>query len=251
MPLVNNQGVRIHYEMDGQGPPLVLLSGFSMTSEDWREFGYVAGLREHYTLVLVDARGYGTSDKPHDPEAYTWQPLTSDVIAVLDELRLSQVHLWGWSRGGSIAFALADCAPERLTSVIIGGASAWPANTPDQPDGLLELLEEGGTERLVEFWKQHLVISTEHEARLRRLDVEALKAQRRALTAGLEDVPPRMTMPCLLYIGQDEGDCADAQHDSERMPNAKFVSFPGFNHFDTWAHSELVLPHVLAFLGAG
>jgi pimeloyl-ACP methyl ester carboxylesterase len=74
MPLVNNQGVRISYEVEGQGPPLVLLSGFSMTSEDWREFGYVAGLRERFTLVRIDARGYGTSDKPHDPDAYTWQP---------------------------------------------------------------------------------------------------------------------------------------------------------------------------------
>ena len=37
MPFVNNQGVRIHYQVEGQGPPLVLLPGYSMTCEDWRE----------------------------------------------------------------------------------------------------------------------------------------------------------------------------------------------------------------------
>ena len=60
-----------------------------------------------------------------------------------------------------------------------------------------------------------------------------------------------MMMPCLVYIGEAEPEYADALNDSQRMPNARFVTFPGFDHFDTWAHSELVLPHVMAFLGAG
>ena len=64
MPFVTNRGVRIHYQVEGQGPPLVLLPGYSMTGEDWREFGYVAGLRAHYTLILIDPRGYGASDRP-------------------------------------------------------------------------------------------------------------------------------------------------------------------------------------------
>ena len=251
MPFADNQGVRIHYQLEGQGPPLALLHGFSMTSEDWREYGYVAKLRDQYTLILIDARGYGASDKPHDPEAYLWQPLTKDVIAVLDELCLSQAHVWGWSWGGAIAFALADYAPERLSRIIIGGASAPPAYRPDQPDGLLELLEEGGAARLVEVWKQHLVISAEHEVRLRRLDVQALKAECLALTASLEDTPPRMTMPCLLYIGEAEDDYAAARNDSQRIPDARFISFPMFNHFDTFARSDVVLAHVLEFLGAG
>jgi pimeloyl-ACP methyl ester carboxylesterase len=41
MPFANNQGVRSHYQLEGQGLPLALLHGFSMTSEDWREYGYV------------------------------------------------------------------------------------------------------------------------------------------------------------------------------------------------------------------
>ena len=84
-----------------------------------------------------------------------------------------------------------------------------------------------------------------------QLDEEALTAQRRVSRSSLADVPPRMMMPCLVYIGKAEPEYADALNDSHRMPNARFVTFPRFDHFDTWAHSELVLPHVLAFLGAG
>lgn len=251
MPYADSHGVRIHYEVEGQGPPLVLVNGFSMTSEDWREYGYVAGLRDQYSLILMDSRGYAASDKPHDPKDYVWPPMVGDVIAVIDELRLSQVHYWGWSWGGGVGFALAQAAPERLKTVIIGGSCAGPAAQPDRPEEFRDNVEQGGVAWLVELWKQHLPISTAQEARLKELDIRALSAQLRAPFSSLESIPPTMSMPCLLYIGQSEGDYDCALNDSQRMPNAKFVSFPGFNHFDTWARSDVVLPHVLEFLGEG
>jgi pimeloyl-ACP methyl ester carboxylesterase len=251
MPYADNHGVRIHYEVEGQGPPLVLSHGFSMTSEDWREYGYVAGLQDRFTLILMDSRGYGASNKPHDPSAYIRPLLVGDVIAVIDKLRFSQVHFWGWSMGGDMAYALAQSAPERLRRVIIGGACAGPAAEPDRPDEFRDSVEQGGGAWLVELWKQHLPISTAQEARLRQLDIQALSAGMRAPFPSLESIPPTMSMPCLLYIGESEGDYDCALKDSQRMPNARFVSIPGFNHFDTWARSDVVLPHVLEFLGEG
>ena len=159
MPCTDSHGVRIHYEVEGQGPPLVLRHGFSMTSEDWHEYGYVAGLRDRYTLILMDGRGYGASDKPHDPNAYIWPHVVGDVIAVIDELRLSQVHYWGWSLGGWVAFALAQASPEPLKTVIMGGACAGSAAEPDSPDEFRDNVEQGGGAWLVELWKQHLPIS--------------------------------------------------------------------------------------------
>ena len=70
MPYVSNQGVRIYYEIEGSGPPIVLAHGISGSLEDWREVGWVESLRDRYRLILVDARGHGRSDKPHDPGAY-------------------------------------------------------------------------------------------------------------------------------------------------------------------------------------
>jgi len=249
MPFAHNHDVRIHYQLEGKGSPLVLFHGFSMTSKDWYDYGYVAGLQEQYRLILIDARGYGASDKPQDSDAYLWPPLIGDVSAVLDELHLSRVDYWGWSMGGDLAFALAQASPERLKKVIIGGACAPPAVDPDSPDEFRDNVEQGGVGGLLEIWKQHLPIAEAQEARLRQLDIRALSAELRAPLSGLESIPPTMSMPCLLYIGQSEGGHDCALKDSQRMPNGRFASFPGFNHFDTWAHSDVVLPHVLAFLG--
>jgi pimeloyl-ACP methyl ester carboxylesterase len=71
MPYVNNAGVQIHYEIEGAGPALVLQHGFTQSLESWAECGYVAPLRPKYRLILIDARGHGRSDKPHDEASYS------------------------------------------------------------------------------------------------------------------------------------------------------------------------------------
>jgi len=101
MPCANNQGVRIHYEVGGDGAPLVLLHGLSETYEIWHISGYVESLKKEYRLILVDARGHGNSDKPHDSEAYTMKLMVSDVVAVLDSLNVSKPIFWAirWADG--------------------------------------------------------------------------------------------------------------------------------------------------------
>ena len=61
MPQVNNNGVRIHYEVTGDGPPLVLHHGFSDDLRCWDDYGYVAALAPHYRLIMIDGRGHGRS----------------------------------------------------------------------------------------------------------------------------------------------------------------------------------------------
>jgi pimeloyl-ACP methyl ester carboxylesterase len=62
--------VRIHYEVEGTGSPFVLQHGITDGLESWYEYGFVDALRDDHTLILIDARGHGGSDKPHDPVAY-------------------------------------------------------------------------------------------------------------------------------------------------------------------------------------
>ena len=70
MPFVNNKGTRIHYEVEGTGPPLVLQHGTLGSGKNWEEYGYTEILKLAHQLILVDARGHGASDKPYDPAAY-------------------------------------------------------------------------------------------------------------------------------------------------------------------------------------
>ena len=85
MPYANNEGVRIHYEIEGlSGAPLILRHGTLGRGEDWQHFGYTNGLKYSRQLILLDARGHGASDKPYEPSAYDLPLRVADVTAVLD-----------------------------------------------------------------------------------------------------------------------------------------------------------------------
>jgi pimeloyl-ACP methyl ester carboxylesterase len=113
MPYANNHSVRIHYQVEGEGPPLVLQHGFTSSLQNWYAYGYVAALRQNYQLILIDARGHGQSDKLYDPQAYALQHRVEDVLAVLDALRIDNAHYLGYSMGGRIGFGIVKYHPVR------------------------------------------------------------------------------------------------------------------------------------------
>ena len=82
MPEIDRDGVKIHYEVHGDGPPLILTHGYSSTSAMWQ--GQVAALSKHHRLILWDMRGHGQSDYPEDPKAYSEALTVGDIAALLD-----------------------------------------------------------------------------------------------------------------------------------------------------------------------
>ena len=111
MPFVDNGGIRIHYQTEGKGPPLVLQHWSLATMKGWYDYGYVDALKNAYRLILVDGRGHGASDKPHEPEAYQLKLRVADIVAILDDLGIAQAHFFGYSLGGWIGFGAARYAP--------------------------------------------------------------------------------------------------------------------------------------------
>jgi pimeloyl-ACP methyl ester carboxylesterase len=126
MARVDNNGMAIHYEVEGSGPPVVLMHGMGGSIQNWVRAGYVDALRDELQLILVDARGFGESDKPHDPQSYTREAKVSDVVAVLDDLGLEKAHYWGYSMGASNGWAMGMLAPERLDSMLLGAYPSLP-----------------------------------------------------------------------------------------------------------------------------
>ncbi len=257
MPYVNNQGVNIYYEVEGQGQPLMMIHGGTSDMSLWTGFGYVERLKEQYMVILMDLRGHGKSDKLYDPAQYHYQLMMSDVIAVLDELNIEKAHYWGWSMGGYIEFALAKHHPQRIHSLIIGGCvpnyEEDPEN-PDPPDALLEVLQRGvngGVEAIVEGMRVWAggSITPQSEARLRRMDPRAHLACYEAFQASpnLGDVLPTMTMPCFVYIGEFDG-AEYAVEYVQHMPNASLLIVPGRKHADTSQAVDLFMPQALEFL---
>jgi pimeloyl-ACP methyl ester carboxylesterase len=124
MLYADNRGIRIHYRVEGEGPPLILQHGFTQSIDDWYDFGYVDALKRDYRLILLDARGHGQSDKPHDPSAYRLNKRVADVTSVADA-GVAKAHFWGYSMGGWIGFGMAKYAPGRVDCLVIGGAHPY------------------------------------------------------------------------------------------------------------------------------
>ena len=109
-------GARLHFADDGEGLPILALSGLTRNGSD---FDYLAPhLPGSVRLVRLDYRGRGKSEW-NGPETYTVPVETGDVTALLDHLELDRVALIGTSRGGLIAMVLASVAKERLLGVCL------------------------------------------------------------------------------------------------------------------------------------
>lgn len=128
MPFANNQGARIHDQRVGSGPALVLHHGTFGSGADWADLGYVDALKEDHLLILLDSRGHGESDKPHDPAAYDLGLLALDALALLDDLSIRKSDYFGYSLGGWIGFELAKLEPNQFNSFIFGGAHPYSEN---------------------------------------------------------------------------------------------------------------------------
>src|SRR4051794_27013042 len=141
MPYAENDGVRIHYEVEGEGPSLVLHGGATQSLEGWRRqpVGVAQALRSEYRLILIDPRGLGRSDKPHDPAEYHLTTRVRDVTAVLDAEAIVQAHFWGYSMGSVVGLGLGVHAPERCHALILGGVDPWYVN--DRASGLRQAAE--------------------------------------------------------------------------------------------------------------
>lgn len=249
MPCANNHGVRIHYEVEGEGPPLVLLHGLSEDLAWWRDYGYVDSLRNNYKLILIDARGHGASDKPHNPDAYKLELSVSDIVEVLNDLRISKAHFLGFSMGGWVGFGIGKYASERFHSLIIGAMS--PYKEPAKDD-LHEYFKKGKDFVWADLEKRYgsKIMTRVIKARWMANDFKALTAMASSedWLNSLDDVLPTITLPCLLFVGEADPFYPGVKKCATSMPNAAFVSFPNLLHVETLYRSDLVIPHVKKFL---
>lgn len=119
---VGADGERVYYQRTGQGPPLLLVHGWGAdVQSNWVDSGWVATLNPYRTVIAIDIRGHGRSDKPHALELYSYQAMSQDVLAVMDAFRIEQAELMGYSMGSFIGAHLLGHAPERFTAMILGG----------------------------------------------------------------------------------------------------------------------------------
>ena len=122
MNLTTRDGRKLGYRQLGNGPVLVCHPGGPGFSSLY--FGDLAGLWEQYTLVLLNPRGTGGSDKPADSRAYQIDDYVGDVEAVREHLGLERIMLLGYSHGGAVAQAYAAKHPGRVRKLVLASTLA-------------------------------------------------------------------------------------------------------------------------------
>lgn len=121
MPKSNANGVEIHYEVTGEGPPLVLLHAIPYDHTLW--LYQAAHFSTWFKVISVDLRGWGRSEKVTTP--YDFEEMSDDVIGVMDDIGADDAIVMGCSIGSKMALLLGGKYPERFQAVIqVGGNSA-------------------------------------------------------------------------------------------------------------------------------
>jgi pimeloyl-ACP methyl ester carboxylesterase len=120
-------GIRIWYASFGRGEPVFLLHGGLANSNYWGN--QVPALARHYRVVVMDSRGHGRSS--HDDRPYGYDLMASDVLGLMDFLKVPRAAIVGWSDGAIIGLDIGVHHPERLTKLFAFAANSDPSGVAD------------------------------------------------------------------------------------------------------------------------
>ena len=237
---VEHDGARIWYATYGSGPPVVLLHGGLGHGGNW---GYQvpALVDAGYRAVLVDSRGHGRSTR--DARPYKYELMASDVLAVMDTLKLQRAAVVGWSDGACVALILAMQAPARVAGVFFFGCNMDPSGTKD-------ILEPGPI--LERCFARHAKDYAQLSA-----TPDQFKAFVAAVTQMMQ-TEPNYSAHDLAAIGvpvaivQSEHDefikREHAEYLARSLPNAHLVTLDNVSHFAPLQRPELFNAAILTFL---
>jgi len=246
MPYVSQDGVRIHYQTEGSGPPLVLHHWTFSSLEWWYNLGYVNALQDSAKLILIDARAHGMSGKPEKPGDYSLEVRVRDVCAVLDALGIGRTHFFGYSMGGWIGYGMAIHAADRLCSLVLGGAHPYEQSMQGTR-GFLSIGLEQGPSAFADAWEAQVgPLTGDQRNRMLAFDYAAMiqaAGDRASLEAGLESI----RTPCLMFAGEGDSVLGKLRQASREIAGTSLSIIPSRGHNaiqDVRAVAALVLSMV-------
>lgn len=260
---------RIHVEragLDHAGAPVVLLHGFGGSSYSWREV--MPRLAERHPVLAPDLYGFGYTERPDDPTAYTRTGQVGLVLGLLDALGYDAAHLVGHSYGGALAVALAVRHPERVRSLVLVDAAhpSYPQRRRHRiarwaPYSAFYVRVLGLRRRFVAKALEHtyhddaLAKPEVVDAYLERLRVEGAVRAYRGLTMPQPDPGPDVELKevraptRVLWGTEDSLISAEAgRRATEEIPGANFVEIPEAGHSPHEERPEEVARRILEFL---
>jgi pimeloyl-ACP methyl ester carboxylesterase len=245
---LHNGTVRLHYEVHGEGYPVVLLHGATVNFKyNYANAGWIQTLNEAGCQVIgLDFRGHGNSGKPHDAASYGTANLASDVIALLDHLAPGRVAVLGYSIGTAVALHLIQHHPERFDRAVLmatgdGLIGHLPYTFAETLPALAPVLEReeypGDLPRhFAAYW--NFVAATGG-------DKQALKALTQASYPPLSPKEAAaVTIPTLVISGENDKVLGCGPRLAQALGCAEYLELAGADHFslavDASARSAVV-----------
>ena len=249
MPKIDRDGVRIHYEVHGNGPTLLLTHGYSSTSAMWKD--QIEPLSKHHKLVLWDMRGHGQSDYPEDPAAYSEALTVADIAALLDEVDATSAIIGGLSLGGYMSLAFYRAHPERVRALLIvdtgpgfkkdDARDAWNKRAHDTGDRF----EREGLAVLQSLSRERSSVSHRNASGL----AHAARGMLTQRDARVIESLPAIKVPALVIVGADDAPfLAASDYMAAKIPGAKKTIIPAAGHAVNIDQPQAFLEAVLPFL---
>jgi 3-oxoadipate enol-lactonase len=236
-------GVRIAYEdTSGHGVPVVLVHAFPLNSRMW--LPQIRALAPRRTVVL-DLMGFGESDAPDDPSAYSVDAFATQVVAVIEAAGTGPVALCGLSLGGYVSFALLRSAPQLVAALVLADTRAETDTAETRAKRTRQQLEvrARGPEPLIDELTSTLPSPTtirDKPGVIRRMR-ELMDNPSAGIVGALEALKTRpdstpllreINVPTLVIAGEDDAivPVDSARVLSESIPSAELAVIRGAGH---------------------
>jgi 3-oxoadipate enol-lactonase len=249
LPIANVNGINIDYKVEGQGEPLIMISGAGANKSAWRYQTRV--FKKHYRAITFDHRGVGKSDKPAGP--YNFKTMADDTIGLMDHLNIEKAHVMGMSAGGMIAQELAINHPERVKKLVLACTFARRDETSgfsSEVENAIKTYEESSHDKAsqrrfasvfmdlqINKWSYRIFILPFMKIAIRFMPMSALDASVGAQFAavGTHDAADRLGLikaPTLVITGTEDRVIKPSSSEviARLVPNAKLVKVLGGGH---------------------
>ncbi len=254
MQFVDSDGLQIYYERHGSGPPMVLAHGWGADgNSNWVATGWVEALKSLRSLIVIDIRGHGRSDKPHARAPYSYAAMSRDVLAVMDALEIDQADFMGYSMGAFMGTFLLSHHPQRFTSMVLGGIGNETDASAAQGAFIAAALRAEDANSIKDpgllATRQFVAANPNNDLHALAYAAEQMWPEGYPMQLARENIAAAQ-FPVLIVNGDADYPYADRVNDFlEALPNARYLKLAGKDHLTAVTDPEFK-SFVTAFLTA-
>ena len=252
MPIVASQNQRVHYHIEGErGPYLILHPPLLLPVTCWYLSRYVDSLIENYRIILIEPLGQGKSDAPENPNYYTINSRIQHVLAVIKEIGIENFHFLGIGLGAQVGFMLAAQHPQRIRSLSTIEGHPYPMTTEMQEmEEGVQQLKSKEIGNYLQRWLSNKQLSLEQQEAIKRGNPKAYAIALSAMShwPGIGEQLPSLTIPTLLFTATSETRFLSIREAGRSMQYGRYIILPKLKYNYGLLDAELIIEPLVDFI---